>query len=47
MNIKTNIYHTLEDNKHNQNNTNYNQNESEYTLYNKPNNEKEFMNKYN
>ena len=47
MNITTNIHYTIEDNKHNQNNTNYKQNESEYTLYNKLNNEKEFMNTIN
>ena len=47
MNSLTNIHHTIEDNKRNQDNANYNQNEFEYTLYNKPNNKKEFMNTIN
>ena len=47
MTITTNIYHTIEDNKRNQNKIHYNQNESKYTLYNKPNNKKDFMNTIN
>ena len=47
MNIKASIHNTIEKNKNQDNVNNYNKKEYESKLYDRPNNEKEFMNTIN